>query len=93
MANKLFKGGKTFAKGMVGAELNELDLVDFISAYRRRVAGNYRPLDLNDFGTLPTSGLFVSTKIDGELWFLVSLKKEFFLTLLKRAFWKKNPFG
>jgi hypothetical protein len=43
MANKLFKGGKTFAKGMVGAELNELDLVDFISAYRRRVAGNYRP--------------------------------------------------
>jgi len=80
MANKLFKGGKTFAKGMVGAELNELDLVDFISAYRRRVAGNYRPLELNDFGTLPTSGLFVSTKIDGELWFLVSLKKEFFLT-------------
>ena len=80
MANKLFNGGKPFAKGMVGAELNELDLVDFISAYRRRVAGNYRPLLINDFGTLPTSGLLVSTKIDGELWFLVSLKKEFFLT-------------
>ena len=80
MANKLFNGGKPFAKGLVGAELNELDLVEFISAYRRRVAGNYRPLLLNDLSTLPTSGLFVSTKIDGELWFLVSLKKEFFLT-------------
>ena len=80
MANKLFNGGKPFAKGLVGAELNELDLVEFISAYRRRVAGNYRPLLLNDLSTLPTSGLFVSKKIDGELWFLVSLKKEFFLT-------------
>ena len=63
MANKLFNGGKPFAKGMVGAELNELDLIDFISAYRRRVAGNYRPLQLNDLSTLPTSGLFVSKKI------------------------------
>ena len=80
MENKLFNGGKPFGKGMVGAELNDPDLVDFISAYRRRVAGNYRPLLLNDFGALPASGLLVSTKIDGELWFLVSLKKEFFLT-------------
>jgi len=80
MANKLFKGGKPFAKGMVGAELNEPDLVDFISAYRRRVAGNYRPLLLDDFGALPISGLLVSTKIDGELWFLVSYQKEVFLT-------------
>ena len=80
MANKLFNGGKPFAKGMVGAELNQLDLVDFISAYRRRVAGNYRPILPNDFGALPTSGLLVSTKIDGELWFLVSYQKEVFLT-------------
>jgi len=80
MGNKLFNGGKPFAKGIVGAELNEPELVDFMSAYRRRVAGNYRPLLLNDFGALPASGLLVSTKIDGELWFLVSLKKALFLT-------------
>ena len=64
MANRLINGGKPFGKGMAGAELNEPDLVDFISAYRRRVAGNYRPLLLDDFGALPASGLLVSTKID-----------------------------
>lgn len=80
MANRLINGGKPFGKGMAGAELNEPDLVDFISAYRRRVAGNYRPLLLDDFGALPASGLLVSTKIDGELWFLVSFQKEVFLT-------------
>ena len=80
MSNKLFSGGKSFGKGTVNAELNDPELIDILSAYRRKVAGNYRSLLLDDFGSLPSSGLLVSSKIDGELWFLVSSQKMVFLT-------------
>ena len=79
MASELFSGGKAFGDGFIDAELNDAELIDYVSAYRRRVAGNYRPLLLDDFGQLPSSGLLVSTKIDGELWFLVSYSKSIFL--------------
>ena len=80
MANKLLNGGKSFGKGFVDADLNDPELIDFLAAYRRKVAGNYRPLLLDDFGSLPPSGLLVSSKIDGELCFLVSSQKTVFLT-------------
>jgi len=80
MANKLLNGGKSFGKGLVDADLNDPELIDFLAAYRRKVAGNYRPLLLDDLGSLPSSGLLVSSKIDGELWFLVSSQKTVFLT-------------
>jgi len=80
MANKQLNGGKPFGKGMVGADLNDPELIDFLAAYRRKVAGNYRPLSLDDFSSLPVNGLLVSSKIDGELWFLVSSQKMVFLT-------------
>ena len=80
MANKLFTGGKPFGKGLVNGDLNDPELIDFLTAYRRKVAGNYRPLSLDDFGSLPANGLLVSSKIDGELWFLVSSQKTVFLT-------------
>ena len=79
MANKLIQGGKPFGKGFVNADLNEPELLDFLAAYRRKVAGNYRPLLLDEFGSLPANGLLVSSKIDGELWFLVSIQKTVFL--------------
>ncbi len=80
MANKLFNGGRPFGKGLVNADLTDSNLLDFLGAYRRRVAGNYRPILLDEFGTLPENGLLVSTKIDGELWFLVCSQKTVFLS-------------
>lgn len=47
-----------------------------IAAYRRRVAGNYRPLRPEEIETLPPGRILVSSKIDGELWFLVALQKQ-----------------
>ena len=79
MANKLLNGGKPFGKGLVGGDLHDSELIDFLAAYRRKVAGNYRPLLLDEFGSLPANGLLVSSKIDGELWFLVSIQKTVFL--------------
>jgi hypothetical protein len=83
MSTRLFSGGKEFGNGFIDAELNDAELIDYVSAYRRRVAGNYRPLLLDDFGNLPANGLLVSTKIDGELWFLVSSLKSIFLVNTK----------
>lgn len=79
MANKLIAGGSPFGVGVRDATLGDAALVDVLAAYRRRVAGNYRPLPPDEIGTLSPGQMWVSPKIDGELWFLVSWDKEVFL--------------
>ena len=58
--------------GWLDLEVSNTDLVDKLAAYKRRVAGTYRPLTPSEINELPKSRMLVSTKIDGELWFLVS---------------------
>lgn len=79
MNNNIFSGGIPFGNGTVNADLNDSELNDVLLAYKRKVAGNYRPLLLDDFNSLPKNNLLVSTKIDGELCFLVSISKIVFL--------------
>lgn len=40
-----------------------------VAQYRRTVAGRYRALRLDDVGQLPPGPLFITPKVDGELWF------------------------
>jgi hypothetical protein len=74
--SELFIGGRDLGAGIYDADLKDAALVDLIAAYRRRVAGNYRPLRPDDIETLPPGRMLVSTKIDGELWFLVRLRQQ-----------------
>jgi len=69
---EVFTGGSPFGVGVANAVLQDLDLIDQLSAYKKRVASNYRAVLPEDIGTLPSNGLMVSTKIDGELWFLLT---------------------
>ena len=80
MTNNIFNGGKPFGKGFVDAKLNDPELLDTLTAYRRKVAGYTRPLLSDEFASLPVNGLLVSPKIDGELWFLVASNGIVFLT-------------
>lgn len=79
MTSKLFSGGNPFGEGIANASLQDSDLLDVLSSYKRRVAGNYRAVLPDDIGTLPSDGLLVSNKIDGELWFLIAMQGEVFL--------------
>jgi hypothetical protein len=76
---KPFKGGTPFGKGIADASLSDAELADQLASYRRRVAGNYRPLSPDEIVKLPNGPMWVSEKIDGELWFLVSKGEETFL--------------
>jgi len=76
VASKLFSGGGSLGAGTCDADLGDADLVDLLAAYRRRVAGNYRSLRPEEIETLPPGRILVSSKIDGELWFLVALQKQ-----------------
>ena len=40
-----------------------------VAQYRRVVAGRYRALRLDDVSQLPPGPLFITPKIDGELWY------------------------
>lgn len=80
MARKLISGGEPLGAGICEATLGDRALVDFLGAYRRRVAGNYRALPPDEIDKLSPGRMLVSTKLDGELWFLVSWDKEVFLT-------------
>jgi len=72
MSNSLVTGGNPFGAGLANALLQDMDLIDHLTSYKKRVAGNYRAVLPEDINTLPNDGLLVSTKIDGELWFLIS---------------------
>jgi hypothetical protein len=79
MTSKLFSGGNPFGDGLANASLQDSDLLDVLSSYKRRVASNYRAVLPDDMGTLPNDGLLVSNKIDGELWFMIAMQGEVFL--------------
>lgn len=48
----------------------EAALLDVLAGYKRRVAGAYRSLPIEDLASLPSGPYLVSRKLDGELWFL-----------------------
>lgn len=77
---KLKHQGISYAGGFIKAQLDNPDLIDCLVGYKRRVAGNYRPLTPEEIKLLPASNYLVSEKIDGELWFLVLDGKNSFLT-------------
>lgn len=47
------------------------ELAKLLSGYKRTIASRYRSLGPDELDELPPGGLYVSPKIDGELWFLV----------------------
>ncbi len=77
---KLKHQGVAYAGGFIKAQLDNPDLIDRLVAYKRRVAGNYRPVTPEEMKLLPASNYLVSEKIDGELWFLVLDGKDSFFT-------------
>jgi hypothetical protein len=72
MSKSKFSGGLAFGVGSYDVVVNDPGLVDLLASYKRRIAGQYRPLSPNDVASIPPSSLVVSRKIDGELWFVVS---------------------
>lgn len=84
MPDKPVSGGRPLGKGLIDATFEDAPLIETLSAYRRRIAGNYRPLPPEEIDSLPPGQMLVSAKIDGELWFLVGRGKQ---TLLV------NPLG
>ena len=77
--SKMFTEGYQLGKATAGANYSDSSLTDLLSAYKKRIAGNYRPLRPEEILSLPPGGLLVSRKIDGELWFLVSTEDGIFL--------------
>ncbi len=69
----------TYGDGLIAGRLTDAGLLDLLATYRRRVAGTYRPLPAGDISKLSGSRMWMSTKIDGELWFLVAKAGERFL--------------
>lgn len=80
MTQKIFSGGETFGKGVRNANISDDQLVQMLADYRRRVVGGYRALLPDDIYSIPHGPSWVSTKLDGELWFLV--KREGWLALI-----------
>jgi len=71
MSKNIFIGGEVFGKGVRNATLSDTHLVQTLADYRRRVAGGYRAVLPEDIDSIPHGPSWVSTKLDGELWFLV----------------------
>ena len=71
MSNNVFAGGEAFGKGVRNATLSDTDLLQTLADYRRRVAAGYRAVLPEDIDSIPHGPSWVSTKLDGELWFLV----------------------
>ena len=81
----LFKtdNAKPLGKGQTvpAGSLTDVALFDYIKGYRRRVVAGYRSLLPEEIPTrLSAEPMYVSPKIDGELWFLVMNAREVFLT-------------
>jgi ATP-dependent DNA ligase len=81
---KLVDRGVPFRSGFINAKLDDPELQELLWAYKRRVAGNYKPLSPDEIALLPTGRYLVSEKLDGELWFLVVSKGNAYLV---------NPYG
>jgi len=69
---KLADKGTAFGGGFINGRLDDPDVQETLWSYKRRVAGNYRPLAPEEIGLLPPGRYLVSEKLDGELWFLVA---------------------
>ena len=77
---KLKYQGTAYAGGFIKAQIDNADLIDRLSGYKRGIAGNYRPVKPEEIKLLPANNYLVSEKIDGELWFLVLDGKNSFFT-------------
>ena len=71
MSKNIFTGGEAFGKGLRNAKISDTHLAQVLADYRRRVAGGYRALLPEDIDSIAHGPSWVSTKLDGELWFLV----------------------
>ena len=71
MSKDIFSGGDAFGKAVRNSTLSDVKLVQILADYRRRVASGYRALLPEDIDSIPHGPSWVSTKLDGELWFLV----------------------
>ena len=79
MKNELIKTSGKLGKGSVGT-LTDASVIDLLAAYKRRVAGGYKPMAEDEIEKLPSGKTWVSEKIDGELWFLVAMGCKTFLS-------------
>ena len=53
MASNLIVGGQPLGAGTCQGTLADAGLVDTLAAYRRRIAGNYRALPLEEIDKIP----------------------------------------
>lgn len=83
MQAKTYSGGRPFGQGVQQGRLEDAVLLDLLAGYKRRVSGNYRPLPSTDIEQLSAGRMWVSSKLDGELWFLVMQQDELLLTNAK----------
>lgn len=74
-----YTGGQSFGAGLRDARLADAALLETLQTYKRRVAGTYRALPPARLGELSAAPMWVTRKIDGETWFLVSQSGQVFL--------------
>jgi hypothetical protein len=74
-----YTGGQAFGAGLRDARLADTALLETLQTYKRRVAGTYRALPPARLGELSAAPMWVTRKIDGETWFLVSQSGQVFL--------------
>ncbi|MEM9074132.1 MAG: hypothetical protein AAGE52_36910 [Myxococcota bacterium] len=60
-------GGQLAPAGSVA----DPDLAKLVGGYKRTIASRYRAITPEELDMLPKGGLWVSPKIDGQIWFLV----------------------
>ena len=60
--------------------LLDVDLNRRLANYKRRVAGRYRAVKPDELDRIDSGELYISPKVDGELWFLVADEGEVYLT-------------
>ena len=74
-----YTGGQAFGAGLRDARMADAALLETLQTYKRRVAGTYRALPPARLGELSAAPMWVTRKIDGETWFLVSQSGQVFL--------------
>ena len=79
MSTAPYTGGQAFGAGLRDALLADAALLETLQNYKRRVAGTYRALPPARLGELSAAPMWVTRKIDGETWFLVSQSGQVFL--------------
>lgn len=74
-----YTGGEAFGAGLRDARLADAALLETLQTYKRRIAGTYRALPPARLGELGAAPMWVTRKIDGETWFLLSQSGQVFL--------------